>query len=185
MTCPVNEFRLVSERLDCEPHPIFLPAQWHVPSQIFDILPGPFVKTFVPVVEMCVNKTSGDMTPCISGEGSLTHHHFEWTLSDYYPIQLHSIWLGLFASLVAPFGGFLASAIKRAYGIKDFDSIIPGHGGVMDRMDCQFLMALYTWVHYNSFVKFSTVSVPKLAYLYTLLSEQEQEELLALLQPQD
>ena len=43
-------------------------------------------------------------------------------------------------------------------------------------MDCQFLMALYTWVHYNSFVKFSTVSVPKLTYMYSLLTEQQQIE---------
>ncbi|OEU18287.1 phosphatidate cytidylyltransferase, partial [Fragilariopsis cylindrus CCMP1102] len=69
-----------------------------------------------------------------------------------YPIQIHALWLGFFASVVGPFGGFLASAIKRAYGIKDFDSIIPGHGGITDRLDCQFLMALCTWVHYNSFV---------------------------------
>ena len=63
------------------------------------------------------------------------------------PFQLHSIPLSLFASVMAPFGGFLASGIKRAYKIKDFDSFIPGHGGIMDRMDCQFLMALCTWVH--------------------------------------
>jgi phosphatidate cytidylyltransferase len=74
--------------------------------------------------------------------------------------------------------GFLASAIKRAYGIKDFDSIIPGHGGVMDRFDCQFLMALCTWVHYNTFVKLATVSVPRLTYLYSLLGEQEKKEFL-------
>ena len=41
-----------------------------------------------------------------------------------------------FASSVAPFGGFFASAIKRAYGIKDFDSFIPGHG----RMDALILV---------------------------------------------
>jgi phosphatidate cytidylyltransferase len=69
--------------------------------------------------------------------------------------------------------GFLASAMKRAYGIKDFDSLIPGHGGVMDRMDCQFLMALCTWVHYNTFVKLATVSVPRLTYLYGMLTDQE------------
>ncbi|EOD40933.1 phosphatidate cytidylyltransferase [Emiliania huxleyi CCMP1516] len=40
---------------------------------------------------------------------------------------------GAFASLVAPFGGFFASGIKRAYKIKDFSAIIPGHGGVFDR----------------------------------------------------
>lgn len=48
----------------------------------------------------------------------------------------------------------------------------------MDRMDCQFLMALYTWVHYNSFVKLATVSVPRLTYLYSLLGEQEKREFL-------
>jgi predicted CDP-diglyceride synthetase/phosphatidate cytidylyltransferase len=74
--------------------------------------------------------------------------------------------------------GFLASAMKRAYGIKDFDSLIPGHGGVMDRMDCQFLMALCTWVHYNTFVKLATVSVPRLTYLYGMLSDREKVEFL-------
>ena len=58
-----------------------------------------------------------------------------------------------FALLVAPFGGFFASAIKRAYGKKDFASLIPGHGGLMDRFDCQFLMMYFVSVYYNTFVK--------------------------------
>jgi phosphatidate cytidylyltransferase len=49
-----------------------------------------------------------------------------------------------FTSIIAPFGGFWASAIKRTYGIKDFDSIIPGHGGVTDRMDCQVMIYMYS-----------------------------------------
>ena len=69
------------------------------------------------------------------------------------PIQLHGLVIGTFGSLVAPFGGFLMSAIKRAYGIKDFDSLIPGHGGVTDRMDCQLVMILYTFVHYQTFIR--------------------------------
>uniref|UniRef100_A0A7S2TMK8 phosphatidate cytidylyltransferase n=1 Tax=Lotharella oceanica TaxID=641309 RepID=A0A7S2TMK8_9EUKA len=68
------------------------------------------------------------------------------------PVQMHSVLLGMFASLVAPFGGFFASAIKRAYDIKDFDALIPGHGGIMDRMDCQFIMAMCTGVHYTTFI---------------------------------
>jgi hypothetical protein len=79
----------------------------------------------------------------VSGESSHQHHHFELSIQNYYPIQMHALWLGMFASLVAPFGGFLASAIKRAYGIKDFDSLIPGHGGVMDRtyhLYCTFVL---------------------------------------------
>lgn len=45
------------------------------------------------------------------------------------------------------------SGIKRAYSIKDFDSLIPGHGGVTDRMDCQLVMTLFTFVHYKTFIR--------------------------------
>eukprot|EP01012_Entosiphon_sulcatum_P026468 TRINITY_DN3192_c0_g1_i1.p1 TRINITY_DN3192_c0_g1~~TRINITY_DN3192_c0_g1_i1.p1 ORF type:complete len:434 (+),score=85.60 TRINITY_DN3192_c0_g1_i1:665-1966(+) len=95
------------------------------------------------------------------------------------PVQLHSVILGVFASLVAPFGGFFASALKRAYRIKDFNNLIPGHGGVMDRMDCQFLMGLCTAVHYQTFI---AVSVPAIMRAVAALSEEEKRELLARLQ---
>jgi len=69
-----------------------------------------------------------------------------------YPLQLHSIILALFASLVAPFGGFLASAIKRAYHAKDYAALFPGHGGFMDRVDCQFMMCTFTYVYLKTFI---------------------------------
>lgn len=47
--------------------------------------------------------------------------------------------MSCFASLVAPFGGFFASGFKRAFNIKDFGHSIPGHGGMTDRMDCQYV----------------------------------------------
>ena len=43
----------------------------------------------------------------------------------------------MFASIIAPFGGFFASGFKRGFKIKDFGDFIPGHGGMTDRMDCQ------------------------------------------------
>lgn len=82
------------------------------------------------------------------------------------PIQIHGLYYGLFASLIAPFGGFFSSAIKRAYKKKDFDSFIPGHGGVMDRMDCHFIMLAFNSFYYRSFIS----STPKIASLLFLAS---------------
>ena len=178
MTCPVTKFDelLMPEPLECENHHIFQQAQSIFSSQLFDLFPHSLVKMYIPnITEICSDKTTGELQACVSGSDSQQFDHFELVLKNVIPIQIHALWLAFFASVVGPFGGFLASAIKRAYGIKDFDSLIPGHGGVTDRLDCQFLMALCTWVHYNTFVKMATVSVPKLVYMYHMLNEQEQK----------
>ncbi|MCO5599685.1 hypothetical protein L7F22_053790 [Adiantum nelumboides] len=64
----------------------------------------------------------------------------------------HALAYGLFASIVAPFGGFFASSFKRAFRIKDFGDSIPGHGGISDRMDCQMVMAVFSYIYYQSFI---------------------------------
>lgn len=141
LTCPTNEFQLSPGSLDCELDPIFQEAQSIFPPQLFELFPVALVKLIPGIVEKCsVAGGSGIITACVSGEANHTHHHFELVLKNVYPVQIHTLSLAMFASFVAPFGGFLASAIKRAYGVKDFDSIIPGHGGAMDRFDCQLLM---------------------------------------------
>jgi phosphatidate cytidylyltransferase len=71
----------------------------------------------------------------------------------YAPYQFHLLFMSCFASLVAPFGGFFASGFKRAFNIKDFGHSIPGHGGMTDRMDCQFLMGVFTYVYYSSLIR--------------------------------
>lgn len=43
---------------------------------------------------------------------------FLWKEIQVLPIQWHALWLGLFASIIAPFGGFFASGFKRAFKIK-------------------------------------------------------------------
>lgn len=99
------------------------------------------------------------------------------------PVQLHGIVMACFASLVAPFGGFFASAVKRAFKIKDFGDSIPGHGGLTDRMDCQFLMGLFAYMYYQSFIKTYHVSVGSiLAMAINNLNAKEQVELLERLQ---
>lgn len=58
----------------------------------------------------------------------------------------------IFASLIAPIG-FLASGFKRSVGIKDFSKLIPGHGGILDRIDCQLLNAVFVYFLLDSLLK--------------------------------
>lgn len=52
-------------------------------------------------------------------------------LNHWYNILILSIALPLLATL----GDFVFSSIKRYYEIKDFGHIMPGHGGILDRLD--------------------------------------------------
>ena len=52
----------------------------------------------------------------------------------------------LFLSLVGQFGDLFFSAIKRKYEVKDFSNLMPGHGGVLDRLDSIiFVMLAFTF----------------------------------------
>lgn len=90
------------------------------------------------------------------------------------PVQWHMLYLSAFASLVAPFGGFFASGIKRAYNIKDFDSFIPGHGGLMDRLDCHIVMGMAVKVHYTTFVRPFATTVASILASVTKLPDLDQ-----------
>lgn len=90
------------------------------------------------------------------------------------PVQLHALVLGLFASVVAPFGGFFASGIKRAYGLNDFAALIPGHGGVFDRVDCQLIMGLAMHVYHRTFIGTGAISLARVMTLAWQLSTEEQ-----------
>ncbi|KAG8890370.1 hypothetical protein FRB98_008945 [Tulasnella sp. 332] len=74
------------------------------------------------------------------------------------PFHLHALVMATFASLVAPFGGFFASGFKRAFDLKDFGHSIPGHGGLTDRMDCQFIMGMFAYVYYSSVVRMHEIT---------------------------
>jgi len=94
------------------------------------------------------------------------------------PIHFHVLALSTFASLIAPFGGFFASGLKRTFKIKDFGDSIPGHGGMTDRMDCQFIMGFFVFMYYSSFIAVYKANIGNLIeQAITGLSHEEQIEL--------
>ena len=55
--------------------------------------------------------------------------------------------ISLFLSIVGQLGDLFFSAIKRKYNIKDFSNIMPGHGGILDRLDSIiFVMLAFTFI---------------------------------------
>ena len=62
--------------------------------------------------------------------------------------------LGLAVAISATVGDLTESTIKRDLGVKDMGSILPGHGGLMDRMDSLLLSAPVAWAILTAFVPF-------------------------------
>ncbi|KAH9798104.1 phosphatidate cytidylyltransferase 1 [Citrus sinensis] len=101
-----------------------------------------------------------------------------WKEITILPVQWHALCLGLFASIIAPFGGFFASGFKRAFKIKDFGDSIPGHGGITDRMDCQMVMAVFAYIYHQSFIVPQSFRVEMiLEQILTALTYEEQKAL--------
>lgn len=58
--------------------------------------------------------------------------------------------VALLITIAGFFGGAVMSAVKRDFGVKDFGSIIPGHGGMLDRVDslCYAAPIFFHYVRY-------------------------------------
>lgn len=65
-------------------------------------------------------------------------------LSDELSIGL-AVAIGLGGALLGPLGDLAESMVKRAAGVKDSGKIIPGHGGLLDRIDA--LLFVTPWVY--------------------------------------
>lgn len=68
--------------------------------------------------------------------GLVLWYYFDFTVN--FPAL---IFLSLICGVAAQFGDLAASVIKREWNIKDFGNLIPGHGGVVDRIDSLILIA--------------------------------------------
>ncbi len=63
--------------------------------------------------------------------------------ADTFMPQL--MWIGISVSLLSQYGDLTASWIKRKLGIKDFGTILPGHGGMLDRFDGWIYVLPLVW----------------------------------------
>jgi phosphatidate cytidylyltransferase len=89
----------------------------------------------------------------------------------------------LYASLVSPFAGFLASGVKRAFKIKDFGNMIPGHGGFLDRFDCILMMGCFSGVLLRNVMFQDQLDLQQAEYLYSGLTSTQKDAILQWLAP--
>ena len=81
---------------------------------------------------------AGSVVLCIVG-GSLTVHFLldrSWVIG---------VALGVGVAVAATVGDLMESLIKRDLGIKDMSNVLPGHGGIMDRLDSLVVVAPIVW----------------------------------------
>lgn len=59
----------------------------------------------------------------------------------------HAIALGLGCAVSGQIGDLAESLFKRAFGVKDSGTLLPGHGGLLDRIDGVVFAAPYMWIY--------------------------------------
>lgn len=65
---------------------------------------------------------------------------------DLYISPVQSVGIGILISLFATWGDLFESLLKRRAGVKDSGNILPGHGGILDRIDSVLFVMPMLWL---------------------------------------
>jgi phosphatidate cytidylyltransferase len=79
--------------------------------------------------------------------GCVIYQHFVF---PQVPL-VHAVMMGFIGSLIGQMGDLIESTIKRSSGVKDSGMILPGHGGILDRIDCLLFIIPFVY-YYKTFV---------------------------------
>jgi phosphatidate cytidylyltransferase len=85
------------------------------------------------------NKTWAGLLGGMAGAGLLG-----WLVADQFEMEWFFLWMGAPLGLVAQLGDLYESWEKRRAGVKDSGTLLPGHGGVLDRLDGLLAVAIAT-----------------------------------------
>ncbi|WP_076386853.1 phosphatidate cytidylyltransferase [Kaistella chaponensis] len=70
-------------------------------------------------------------------------------VEKYFP-ELRGNWMvvGVLVAVFGPLGDLVESQLKRNFGVKDSGNIIPGHGGILDRLDSLIICAPVVYLYF-------------------------------------
>lgn len=70
-------------------------------------------------------------------------------IERYFP-NLRGNWVvvGFLVAVFGPFGDLVESQLKRTFGVKDSGNVIPGHGGILDRLDSFIICAPIVYLYF-------------------------------------
>ena len=136
------------------------------------LMAGCFVVTLLASIWICdtaafafgkmlgKHKIAPRVSPNKTWEGAVSGVVFAvltWIAATTWVPYLHSISLhtslimGLIAGVVGQIGDFAESQFKRDVGVKDSSTLIPGHGGMLDRLDSILFVSPIAYVYLHLF----------------------------------